>query len=113
MFFAVMAYSPSETVKYTSVSSLLILNIVSFILAFISIFLYRHRMIQIRVCIFNAIILVGFQGWILWLFFSRPEGSAFSATALFPFVSAILCFLAMKYIARDEAMVRSTSRLRK
>ncbi len=113
MFFGVMAYTPQESVKYTSVSALLILNIVSFALAFFSIVLYRHRMIQIRVCIYNSIILLGFQGWVLWLFFTRPEGTAFTVTAVFPVVAAILSFLAMRYIARDEAMVRSTSRLRK
>ncbi|HCT94108.1 MAG: hypothetical protein A2X19_03375 [Bacteroidetes bacterium GWE2_39_28] len=113
MFFGVMAYTSEETVKFSSVSALLILNIVSFGLAFSSIFLYRHRIIQIRICIYNSIILLGFQGWILWLFFNRPDGSAFSVTAVFPIVAAILSFTAMRYIARDEAMVRSTSRLRK
>ena len=113
MFFGVMAYTTEEAVKYSSVSALLILNIVSFALAFFSIFLYKHRIIQIRVCIYNSIILLGFQGWILWLFFNRPDGSAFSVTAVFPVVAAILSFTAMRYIARDEAMVRSTSRLRK
>lgn len=113
LFFGVMAYTPEETVKYSSVSALLILNAVSFALAFISIFLYKYRMIQIRVCIYNSIILLGFQGWILWLFFARPEGSAFTVTAVFPVVAAILSFTAMRYIARDEAMVRSTTRLRK
>jgi hypothetical protein len=47
------------------------------------------------------------------MFFSRPEGSAFGISAVFPIVAAILTFTAMKYIAGDEALVRSTSRLRK
>jgi hypothetical protein len=47
------------------------------------------------------------------MFISRPEGSAFTISAVFPVVSAILVFTALRYIARDEAMVRSTSRLRK
>lgn len=46
------------------------------------------------------------------MFFNKESESAFSITAVFPIVAAILTFTAMRYIARDEAMVRSTSRLR-
>ncbi|MDP3452671.1 MAG: DUF4293 domain-containing protein [Bacteroidales bacterium] len=113
MFFFDMVYSVEESVKYSDIKPLLIMNIITLLLSFVSVFLYKYRMIQIRVSIFNSIILLGFQGWILWLFFTRPEDSAFSVTALFPLIAAILLFSAIRYIARDEAMVRSTSRLRK
>lgn len=113
MFFSKMAYSVHETIKYTDVVYLLIMIVVTFLISFINIFLYRHRMIQIRLCVLNSIILLGLQGWIGWMFFSRPEGSAFGISAVFPIVAAILTFTAMKYIAGDEALVRSTSRLRK
>jgi len=112
MFFTNMAYTNIEEIKYTSLSTLLILLIVTFALSFITIFLYRHRILQIRLATLNSIIMLGFQGWILWMFFSRPENTAFSITAVFPIIAAILTFIAMRYIARDEAMVRSTSRLR-
>ncbi|MDP3436435.1 MAG: DUF4293 family protein [Bacteroidales bacterium] len=112
MFFSVMATSAQESVKYFEIKPVLLMNIVTFAMAFISIFLYKHRVIQIRISIFNTVILLAFQGWILWMFFNRPEGSAFSVSALFPVVAAILSFIAMRYIARDEAIVRSTSRIR-
>jgi len=113
MFFGTMVTSSQESVKYSQVTPLLIMNIVTFSMAFVSIFLYKQRVIQIRVSVFNSVILLAFQGWILWMFFNRPQGSAFSVSALFPFVAAILSIIAMRYIARDEAIVRSTSRLRK
>lgn len=113
MFFSNMASSGQETVQFNQVLPLLIINIVTCFLAFISVFLYRHRMIQIRISVLNSIILVGYQAWVLWLFFARPEGSAFTISSVFPIVAAILTFTALRYIARDEAMVRSTSRLRK
>lgn len=112
MFFSDMAYSSSETIKYTNITALLIMLIVTCTISFVTIFLYRHRVIQIRLTILNSLIMLGLQGWIMWLFFSRPEESVFSITAVFPIVAAILTFTAMRYIARDEAMVRSTSRLR-
>ncbi len=113
MFFGTLASTSSESIRYTSVSALLILNIVSFGMAFFSIFLYRHRLLQIRVTVFNMVVLTGYQGWIVYLFINRPQESIFTVSAVFPVIAAILSFLAMRYIARDEAMIRSASRLRK
>ena len=113
MFFVTMASDINESIRFTDITQLLIMNIVTFGLSSLSIFLYRHRMLQIRLSIFNIIILVAFQGWILWLFFNKPEGSAFTIYSVFPVVSALLTLMAVRYIARDEAMVRSVSRLRK
>ncbi|OFY38750.1 MAG: hypothetical protein A2X18_08735 [Bacteroidetes bacterium GWF2_40_14] len=78
-----------------------------------SIFLYKIRILQIRLSILNSIILLAYQAWLLYYFFSRPEGTVFSITAVFPVIAAILSFTAMRYIARDEAMVMSANRLRK
>ena len=97
----------------TGYAPFLILLIAATAISFISIFLYRKRLIQIRLSIFNIIILIAYQAWIIYLFFDRPEGSAFTTTAVFPAVAAILTWLAFRYIARDEAMVRSVNRLRK
>lgn len=113
MFFVTMASDINESIRFRDITQLLIMNIVTFGLSSLSIFLYKHRMLQIRLSIFNIIILVAFQGWILWLFFNKPEGSAFTINSVFPVVSALLTLMAVRYIARDEAMVRSVSRLRK
>lgn len=113
MLFSRMAFSVNESVKYTDIITLLIMIVVTFLISFFTIFLYRHRMVQIRMCTLNSLILLGLQGFIIWMFVVRPEGSVFTISAVFPVVSAILVFTALRYIARDEAMVRSTSRLRK
>lgn len=113
MFFSKMAYSQTETINFSNIPVILIMIAVTFLISFLSIFLYRHRPLQIRLCIISSVILLGLQGWIFWMFFNRPEGTAFTISSVFPVVSAILVFTAMRYIARDEALVRSTSRLRK
>ena len=113
MFFNKMAYNGTETVFFTEITGLLILNITATFLTFITIFAYRHRIVQIRLSTMNAVMLIGYQGWIAYLFFQRPEGSAFGISAVFPIVCSILIILAIRYIAIDEALVRSTSRLRK
>ena len=56
--------------------------------------------------------LLGYQAWIGYAFFTREAGVAFSISAVFPIVCAILTFTAMRYIARDEAMVRSANSIR-
>lgn len=113
LFFLTIAKSQVESVKLIQITPLLIFNVITTIVAFITIFLYRNRVLQIRLTILNSIILLGYQGWIVYLFFVRPEGSAFTTPAVFPVVAAILSWLAFRYIARDEAMVRAADRLRK
>ena len=113
LFFSVMAQSSLESVKFINIAPLLILNIITTLVSFVSIFLYRHRVIQIRVSIFNSLILVAYQAWIIYLFIIRPEGTAFTVNSVFPIVAAIITWLAIRYIGRDEAMVRSVNRLRK
>ncbi len=102
LFFSVMA----------NVTPVLIMIIVSFSVSFVSIFMYRKRVLQIRLNVFNTVILIALQGWILWLYLSAQDSTYLTTTVVFPAVSAILSMMAIKYIARDEAMVRSTSRLR-
>jgi len=113
LFFVPMATNAAQPTNYTDSSVLLALLIILILISFLSIFLYRHRMLQIRLCILNSLLLLGFQGIIAYYFFTASEGTVFSLTAVFPIVSAILTFTAMRYIARDEAMVRAADRLRK
>jgi hypothetical protein len=113
LFFVTIAKSPVESVKLVQIIPLLVFNVITTAMAFITIFLFKKRMLQIRLTILNSIILIGYQGWIVYLFVIRPEGSAFTTPAVFPIVAAILSWLAFRYIARDEALVRASDRLRK
>ncbi len=113
MFFSTFCYTPgANPIEYTHYTPFLVLLIASFAVCFFTIFLYRHRMVQIRLCTFNTLILLGFQGWLAYEFFTRAEGVAFSATALFPGICAILTVVALRFIARDEAVVRSANSIR-
>jgi len=111
-FFSVMVYSPSEKVKYLALFPCIIFIVITTLISFFTIFLYHHRMLQIRITIFNTVLLIGYQAWLMYYFFKRPEGTAFSWTAIFPAVSAILSILAIRYIARDEALLRTAKHLR-
>ena len=75
-----------------------IFQIVCTVLSVTVIFLYKNRIRQIRLCNLNTIILIGYQ-IILAVYF-------------FPICAAILTFIGMRYIARDEALVMASTRLR-
>ena len=108
---------PSELV-YPAWALMALLTIIIMI-AFITIFLYKKRMLQIRLCIFNALLLIGFYGlfvFILWEIAATPGVFHFSSVRLalsFPFISLILDYLAIRKIGADEALIQSLNRLRK
>ncbi|HBI81191.1 MAG TPA: hypothetical protein DDY04_04425 [Bacteroidales bacterium] len=86
------------------------------LISLVTIFLYRRRILQIRLCILSVIMLVGLQGVMYYIVYaygqnlnSKPQ---YSIVFIFPLISAILNFLALRAIARDEALIRSINRLR-
>lgn len=111
--YSVMVRGGSEAIKYSQKSTFLILTWVITILLALTIFLYRKRMLQIRLCVFNIVLMIAYQCWLGYYYFTAPEGSVFSITVVFPLIAAIMTFTALRYIARDEALVRSANSLRK
>ena len=73
-------------------------------------------MLQIRLCIVNTVLLLGMQG-LLYYYVTAvskllPANPNYNIIFIFPLVSAILTFLALRSIAKDEALIRSLERLR-
>ena len=106
----------------------------SALVAFATIFLYKNRMLQIRMSIFNSLLLVGYYiafiafyfalksdanlfrigTLITFIFMLKDDSMTFSAswTLCLPFVAIILNWLAIRAIGRDEVMVKAADRLR-
>ncbi|MDR1525856.1 MAG: DUF4293 domain-containing protein [Tannerella sp.] len=108
---------PSELV-YPAWSLMAIAAII-IILTFVIIFTYRKRILQIRMCIYNALLIIGFCalfGFYLWQFGKSPELPDMKINiriwAAFPLVALILNYLAIRNIGADETLVRSLERLR-
>jgi hypothetical protein len=77
--------------------------------------LYRKRMLQMRFNIFNSILLVVLQGFIVYYivsFASRTTNFVFTIQSVFPVISLILSILAVRNILKDELLIRSLHRLR-
>lgn len=78
------------------------------------IFMYKKRIRQIRMLSFTIILLLGLFGMFFYFTyagFDNPE-IAFKIPVAFPVVAAILDFLAIRAIGKDEALVRSMDRIR-
>ena len=84
------------------------------IIALVTIFLYKKRILQIRLCVFNALLILGFYGFLIYSLKGDMEGASVSVKIAlsFPLVNLILDYLAIRNIGADEALVRSLDRLR-
>ncbi|MDG5800223.1 DUF4293 domain-containing protein [Marinilabiliaceae bacterium ANBcel2] len=111
-----VADTADENMLITTIPALTILLSVTTFLLFISIFLYKKRMIQIRVCALNMALLPGTSLMIFYTgrSFASELGAeiAYNITLVLPLIAAIFVFLAIRAIGKDEALVRSLDRIR-
>ena len=84
-----------------------------------NIFLYKKRILQMRISIYNTLIILGFCilfGFYLWQMGKSAVLQDMNFTiciwASFPIISIIFNYLAIRNIGADEALVRSLERLR-
>lgn len=90
------------------------------IIPFVTIFLFKNRMLQIRLCAVELVLLIGsviFMAIYYYLgsrMFTNLEFSTqgFRIAIIFPLVSIVLDYLAMRAIFHDEMLVRSLDRIR-
>jgi hypothetical protein len=101
---------------FHSTWGLFCLLLLSAVIAFATIFLFRNRMLQIRMTIFNSVILIGYYiAFLVFMFIlkSRLEVTYRLGWALcLPAVALILNYLIFRAVYRDEVMVRAADRLR-
>lgn len=94
-----------------------ILTAVIPVIALISIFLYRKRVLQARFNVFNILLMVGYYALLffyIWIGKQKlhADESFLCIPSSFPLISIILSALAIRGILKDEALVRSLDRLR-
>jgi tellurite resistance protein TehA-like permease len=97
--------------------SMLILCISILALTFFDIFLYKKRILQIRICIYSILLNVGMIV-LVFLTISKFMNNnpvsqhTYSVTLAIPIVSIILLFLAFRGIRKDELLIKAYDRLR-
>jgi len=94
--------------------SIMLFGILICALNLMIIFMYKHRVLQLRLCIYNILFLIGLTGVGLFVLFSvqNVQTVVFNLPAVFPVISVILHYLAFRGIRKDELMVLALSRLR-
>ena len=105
------------TPVFTPTWGVFVLGTIIAVLSFITIFLYKNRPTQARICMINAFFLVTFYIVIFlsgYTFREDLSASNISWTAyiVMPFVALVLDILAYKAINKDERLVRSLDRIR-
>mgnify|MGYP006303265229 FL=1 len=95
---------------------LIILMGLSGIIPLINIFLYKKRVLQMRLCIFDILLMAGLLG--LEYFYLDHARDLVDATihynfpVILPVAGIILLYLAFRGIRKDELLIKSIDRLR-
>ncbi len=97
---------------------LMVLALVSFILTVTTIFLYKKRFLQIRLCAFNLLTILVMIMVIFFFYATRIsamtgiEPSYNYTGMIMPLVALVFLILSHRSIKHDEALVKSSERLR-
>lgn len=91
--------------------------LLSAVVALCTIFLFRNRMLQIRMTIFGSLLLIGYYiAFFVFMFILKSDLNAMNFqlgwALCLPAVCIVLNYLAFRSIYRDELMVKAADRLR-
>ena len=114
MFFTnLIKFTDGLSISFWEYTPTRIFILVTSALSVVAVSSFKNRLFQMRICNLSTLISLGFQIYLAVLFFRREPEMIFTVNAVFPIVAAILTFIGMRYVARDEAMVMAASRLRR
>ena len=114
--FEAMGFYQNEEIIF-STWGLFIIGNISAVMSVLIVFIYKKRMLQIRLAGMNLFIIIGYYGLIAFYILKRnPEvGSIFQSVGIgmvTPFIAIVLTYLAIRKIGADEALIRSLNRIR-
>lgn len=102
---------------YKDTVAVISLVLLTSLISFVCIFLYNRRLIQIRICIINTILLIVLSS-VMFLYYKitrdnlNPIDHSFRVSAIFPLIGVVLTIMAYKAIRHDDMLVNSFDRLR-
>lgn len=114
--FGLMTVGESPEMIYNTFP-IIILAVITTLLTIIAIFIYKNRTLQMRICVYNILIMLGLIVAIFIYYYLirnnfKVSSHAFSYSVLLPFVNVILLFQAFRGIRRDDLLLKSYNRLR-
>lgn len=106
----------AHSVAVMSVWPLAVLEVLTPLLALLTVFLYRRRILQARLCVVNILLSVGYYAALavyMWAACANFNADWYlNIPAALPLVNIVLLFMAMRLVLKDEALVRAADRLR-
>lgn len=117
-FLDFLGIHPEKSPQKMSVNAFPITVIISIsaVLYLVTIFMYKKRLLQRRLGIFNILLQFGLVGLIFFYTnFTMPQDFKeiyYSFPVIFPVIAVILTILANRSIMKDEKLVRSYERIR-
>lgn len=88
----------------------ILLCILAFLIV-LALVVFKSRILQMRLAVVSAIVALGMQIWLAWMYFSF-EGPVFSWTVIFPLIVFICNMLAARGCYQDQLVVESAYRVR-
>ena len=98
-----------------SVCPLALVRFIAMDMAVYDIFLFKNRIVQSKICMFNILLIIGWYAVLaLYTFVLNVDMGSFKPgfAIILPAVSLILYIMARKAILADEALVRAADRIR-
>ncbi len=111
--FTVEGIFNGETMVFDGLPIMIFIGLIT-LLHLVIIFMYKKRVLQIRITVFTIILLMGLTGLFFYFVYSgfTDVKVAFKVPMAFPVIAIILDYLAIRSIGKDEALVRSLDRIR-
>ncbi len=102
-----------EELLFSGLPILIFIGIIT-ALHLVAIFLFKKRILQIRILAFTIVLLLGLFGLFFYFTYASFDEVkvAFNVSVALPIVAVILDYLAIRAIGKDEALVRSLNRIR-
>lgn len=116
----ISSLSAPEAGKIVTSPQMAILIIIAGLVPLVTIFLYKKRFLQLRLCVVEIVLLIGVQIYIAMYvlrannFVSELENASmrFSVADILPIIGIILVCLAFRGVSKDIALLKSLDRIR-
>lgn len=115
--YGLMNAADADSAPDFSCWGMMALLLLSAVIALGTIFLYKNRKLQIRLTIFNMVVMLGWYG-VFYMFLTAygnlmPDAVFHSGLSLaLPLIGIILNVMAIRAIRKDENLVKAADRLR-
>lgn len=87
---------------------------VSILVSIVTIFLYKRRVLQMRLCVYNSLLVIALVALSAYFAYNTvPDSNVIlGISAFIPFIMFILLMMARNGIKKDENLIKSVDRIR-